>query len=72
MFRQALELNRTFAGLAGRNVTLPMILSEWHKVYRTGSRFVAFWQSLPEKLGGAYWNNWSVDTSQALGTLYQR
>lgn len=72
MFRQALEFNRTFEGLAGRNVSLPMILSEWHKVYRTGLRFVALWQSLPEKLGEAYWNNWLVDSSQALQTLYKR
>lgn len=72
MFQQALEFNRIFEGLAGRNVTLPMILSEWHEVSRTTLRFVALWQSLPEKLGEAHWNNWLVDSSQALQTLYKR
>lgn len=72
MFRQALEFNKTFVGLTGRNATLPMILSEWHKVHRRGLQLVALWQSLTEKLGEAYWHNWLVNSSQALGTLQQR
>lgn len=67
-FQQALAFEEIFGSLAGRNVTLPMILSEWHKVCRTSLRFVALWQSL----GEAFWKNWLVDSSQALGTLQQR
>lgn len=71
-FWQAYEFYQTFDGLAGQKATLPMILSEWHRLYGAALRLVALWQSLPERLGEAYWNNWLVDGSQALESLRTR
>lgn len=72
MFWQAYEFYESFDNLAGQNATLPMILSEWHQLYGASLRFVALWQSLPERLGWSYWNDWLVDSSEALETLYKR
>lgn len=74
MFPQAQELYSTLTGQAYSNVTLPMILSEWHKLYNNSMQFRALLQRLPEKLGGAYWTNWMPETStdELLGALQQR
>lgn len=73
MSRQAKEFESIFTGKADQNVTLPMILREWHIVYNTSVQFAKLLTtSLPDKLGGAYWNNWKVNSSQVLLTLQQR
>lgn len=74
MFPQAQELYSTLTGQAYSNVTLPMILSEWHKLYNNSMHFGAFVQRLPEKMGGAYWTNWMPETStdELLESLQQR
>ncbi|XP_077435659.1 uncharacterized protein abca12 [Vanacampus margaritifer] len=40
------------------NVTLPMILSEWHKLCNSSLEFGAFLHRLPSELGEDYWLNW--------------
>lgn len=72
MSRQAKEFVNIFTGKADQNVTLPMILYEWHKVCNTSLQFAELLISLPEKLGVEYWNNWKVNISQVQLTLQQR
>lgn len=74
MFPQAQDLYSTLTGQTYANATLPMILSEWHKLYNNSMQFGGLLQSLPEKLGGAYWTNWMPETSndELLGALQQR
>ncbi|XP_077392009.1 uncharacterized protein abca12 isoform X2 [Festucalex cinctus] len=40
------------------NVTLPMILSEWHKLCNSSLEFGAFLHRLSSELGEDYWLNW--------------
>lgn len=74
MFPQAQELYSTLTGRADYNVTLPMILSEWHKLYNNSMQFGVFLERLPAKLGGPYWMNWMPYNSShdVIGTLQQR
>lgn len=74
MFPQAQELYNTLLGQADYNATLPMILSEWHNLYNKSLQFGVFLESLPSKLGEAYWMNWMPDNSthDVTGTLQQR
>ncbi|XP_032384919.1 ATP-binding cassette sub-family A member 12 isoform X2 [Etheostoma spectabile] len=45
------------------NVTLPMILSEWHKLYNNSVQVAGLSHSLAKELGGEYWMNWMPDNS---------
>lgn len=73
MSLQAKEFASIFMDKADQNVTLPMILSEWHKVCNASLQFAELLTtSLPETLGGAYWNNWKINSSQVSLTLQQR
>lgn len=74
MFPQAQELYSALTCRADYNVTLPMILSEWHKLYNNSMQFGVFLERLPAKLGLPYWMNWMPDNSthDVIGTLQQR
>ena len=56
------------------NVTLPMILSEWHKLKNNSVQFGVHLNILANELGGAYWMNWIPDnnTHNIAETLQQR
>ncbi|XP_070694461.1 uncharacterized protein abca12 [Pempheris klunzingeri] len=66
-------LYNTIMGQADYIVTLPMILSEWHKLYNNSMQFGIFLDRLATDLGGAYWMNWMPDnnTHDVVGTLQQ-
>lgn len=53
------------------NVTLPMVLSEWHKFYNTNMEFAGY---LNTKLGGVDWKNWmpGIRVDHLPGALQQR
>uniref|UniRef100_A0A671U5T1 ATP binding cassette subfamily A member 12 n=1 Tax=Sparus aurata TaxID=8175 RepID=A0A671U5T1_SPAAU len=53
------------------NVTLPMILSEWHNLYNKSLQFAGLIQRVSTELGEAYWMNWMPDNSthDITGTL---
>ncbi|KAK7939644.1 hypothetical protein WMY93_002970 [Mugilogobius chulae] len=61
----AMALYDVFSGNATYNVTLPMILSEWHKLYNSSLNFASFLQRLTEEWGGAYWMDWVSANSSA-------
>ncbi|XP_035533108.1 ATP-binding cassette sub-family A member 12 [Morone saxatilis] len=66
------DLYSTFTQQADYNVTLPMILSEWHKLYNDSLQFGMFSERLATELGGAYWMNWMPNiTLDVIGTLQQ-
>lgn len=72
VFSQFQEIYRTLTSQADYNVTLPMILSEWHKLYNS-SRFEVWLSRLSGELGVAYWLNWMPNmTYDISGTLLQR
>lgn len=60
---QAEELYSSTFVISGHNVTLPMILSEWHKL--SNNSLGAFLESLAKEQGGADRMDWM----QANGTL---
>ncbi|TNN03130.1 hypothetical protein fugu_000159 [Takifugu bimaculatus] len=65
------EIYRALTSQPDYNVTLPMILSEWHKLYNI-SRFEVWVNRLPAELGEAYWKNWMPHTTHNItGTLLQ-
>ncbi|XP_041858132.1 ATP-binding cassette sub-family A member 12 isoform X2 [Melanotaenia boesemani] len=57
------ELYNIVMGEADINVTLPMILSEWHQLYSKSLQFGGFVDNLVTVLGGEYWMNWMPDNS---------
>lgn len=59
---------------ANYSVTLPMILSEWHKVNNSSMQLAEVLGRLSSELGGAYWTNWmpNINTSIVTETLQQR
>lgn len=69
VFPQFQEIYTALTSQADYNVTLPMILSQWHKLYNS-SCFEVWLSSLTGELGGAYWMNWmpsmTFDISQIL------
>lgn len=69
-----MEMYNNLLGQAGFNITLPMILSEWHKLYNNSLQFNVFLERLGTKLGGTYWMNWMPDNNSqdVPGTLQQR
>lgn len=72
VFPQFQEVYRALTSQADYNVTLPMILSEWHKLYN-GSRFEVWLSRLRGELGAVYWRNWMPSmTCDISGTLIQR
>lgn len=71
-FPQFQEIYRALTSQTDYNVTLPMILSEWHKLYNL-SRFEVWMSRLPAELGATYWINWMPNTTHDVsGTLLQR
>lgn len=74
MSPQAQEFYSTLTGIGDYNVTLPMILSEWHKLYNNSLKFGVFTDRLATELGKEYWMNWMPDNSTHVvtGTLQQR
>ncbi|XP_044072836.1 LOW QUALITY PROTEIN: glucosylceramide transporter ABCA12 [Siniperca chuatsi] len=73
LIQKAQEVDSTLTGQADYNVTLPMILSEWHKLYNNSMQFGVFLDRLATELGRAYWMNWMPDnsTDDITGTLQQ-
>nr|XP_054603018.1 glucosylceramide transporter ABCA12 isoform X2 [Nothobranchius furzeri] len=66
------ELKAVVSGQAELNATLPMILSEWHKLYNASSGFEELMNILAMELGGAFRMDWIPGTSVDLtGTLLQ-
>lgn len=65
------EVQSIVTGQAELNVTLPMVLSEWHKFYNTNLEFAEY---LDTKVGGVDWKNWMPGTSvdHLPGALQQR
>lgn len=71
-FPQFQEICRALTSEVGYNVTLPMILSEWQKLYYN-SRYKVWISRLPTELGAAYWMNWMPNTTHDIsGTLLER
>uniref|UniRef100_A0A3P8W266 ATP binding cassette subfamily A member 12 n=1 Tax=Cynoglossus semilaevis TaxID=244447 RepID=A0A3P8W266_CYNSE len=71
---QGQGLVEAFKGQAELNVTLPMILSEWHKLCNSSMQFGVFIETLAGFLGGAYWMDWMPvnNTHHLSGTALQR
>ncbi|XP_017279339.1 ATP-binding cassette sub-family A member 12 [Kryptolebias marmoratus] len=67
---QIQEVQDIITGQEELNVTLPMLLSEWHKLYNTSLEFVQF---LNTELNEVNWMNWMPETSfdHLPGTLQQ-
>ncbi|KAM3607617.1 uncharacterized protein V6R79_010758 [Siganus canaliculatus] len=70
---KAQELYSAITGQADYNITLPMILSEWHRLYNNSLQFGMITGRLAMELGGTYWTNWMPDNSthDVTGTLLQ-
>ncbi|XP_062287286.1 glucosylceramide transporter ABCA12 [Scomber scombrus] len=73
LIQKGQEFYSTLTGQADYNVTLPMILSEWHKLYNNTQRFGVFLNRLATELGEQYWMNWMTGNStyDVTGTLQQ-
>ncbi|XP_023284363.1 ATP-binding cassette sub-family A member 12 [Seriola lalandi dorsalis] len=73
LIQKAQELYSTITGQTDFNVTLPMILSEWHKLSNSSGQFAELLNRLGTELGGAYWMNWMPDisTNNVTDTLQQ-
>ncbi|KAG7227448.1 hypothetical protein INR49_005262 [Caranx melampygus] len=73
LIQKAQDLYNAITGQANYSVTLPMILSEWHKVNTSSMQFAMVLGRLSTELGGAYWTNWMPDisTSNVTETLQQ-
>ncbi|TMS06801.1 ATP-binding cassette sub-family A member 12 [Larimichthys crocea] len=65
------ELYNIFTGQPNYNVTLPMILSEWHRLRNNSVQFGVFWEKLCT-LGGAYWMNWIPQNSTDVSGILQQ
>ncbi|KAK5861274.1 hypothetical protein PBY51_022684 [Eleginops maclovinus] len=63
LVQKAQDLYGVLTGQTLSNVTLPMILSEWHRLYNNSLQFVVLSDRLTTELGGAYWMNWMPDNS---------
>lgn len=73
MFPQGQDWLGALTGQKDYNVTLPMVLSEWHNVYNNSVQFCMLLERLATKLGGAYWMNWMPNnTYDVTRTLQQR
>ncbi|XP_038576238.1 uncharacterized protein abca12 isoform X3 [Micropterus salmoides] len=73
LIQKAGEMYSNLTGPADYNVTLPMILSEWHKLYNNSVQFGVLLERVATALGGEYWMNWMPDniTYDVTGTLQQ-
>ncbi|XP_041662328.1 ATP-binding cassette sub-family A member 12 [Cheilinus undulatus] len=73
LIESAQDFNSTIMGQTDSNVTLPMILSEWQRLYNISQQLLLSVDRLAMELGGAYWMNWMPDncTHDATGTLQQ-
>lgn len=74
MFLQAQDVYNTITEQTDDNVTLPMILSEWHKLQNFSMQFGMLLDTLVTGLGGAYWMDWMPDNNDhnVTETLQQR
>lgn len=68
------EVYSALTGQADYNVTLPVILSEWHKLFNKSKQFEEQINRVIQKLGMAYWLNWMPNNSthNFTETLQQR
>lgn len=60
---QAQKLYGTIVGQSDYNITLPTILSEWHKLYNHSLQLGESLDRLGRELGGEYWMNWMPENS---------
>ncbi|XP_033990287.1 uncharacterized protein abca12 isoform X2 [Trematomus bernacchii] len=63
LVQKAQDLYGVLTGQTHYNVTLPMILSEWHRLYNNSLQLGVLFDRLATELGGAYWMNWMPDNS---------
>ncbi|KAF3843013.1 hypothetical protein F7725_001862 [Dissostichus mawsoni] len=73
LVQKAQDLYGVLTGQTHYNVTLPMILSEWHRLYNNSLQLGVLFDRLATELGGAYWMNWMPDnsTDDVTGILQQ-
>ncbi|XP_033473300.2 uncharacterized protein abca12 [Epinephelus lanceolatus] len=58
LVQKAQDVYNTITEQTDDNVTLPMILSEWHKLQNFSMQFGMLLDTLVTGLGGAYWMDW--------------
>ncbi|XP_037645999.1 uncharacterized protein abca12 isoform X4 [Sebastes umbrosus] len=63
LIQKGQDLYIALTGQGNYNLTLPMILSEWHKLYNKSMQFGMRSNRLAAQLSGEYWINWMVDNS---------
>ncbi|XP_042350102.1 glucosylceramide transporter ABCA12 [Plectropomus leopardus] len=61
--QKAQEVYNTITDQKDYNVTLPMILSEWHKLSNNSLQLAVLLDRVATELSGAYWMNWMPDDS---------
>ncbi|XP_071381008.1 uncharacterized protein abca12 [Centroberyx affinis] len=73
LVQKAQEIYSALLGQADYNVTLPMILSEWHMLYNNSLHFGVFLERVATALGGEDWSDWMPENStyDVTGTLQQ-
>uniref|UniRef100_A0A8C9YEQ3 ATP binding cassette subfamily A member 12 n=1 Tax=Sander lucioperca TaxID=283035 RepID=A0A8C9YEQ3_SANLU len=60
---KAQDVYTALTGQTDYNVTLPMILSEWHKLCNNSMQVAVLSRRLATELGGEYWMKWMPDNS---------
>ncbi|XP_049449720.1 glucosylceramide transporter ABCA12 isoform X5 [Epinephelus fuscoguttatus] len=63
LVQKAQDVYNTITEQTDDNVTLPMILSEWHKLQNFSMQFGMLLDTLVTGLGGAYWMDWMPDNN---------
>ncbi|XP_078117794.1 uncharacterized protein abca12 isoform X3 [Sander vitreus] len=63
LVQKAQDVYTALTGQTDYNVTLPMILSEWHKLCNNSVQVAVLSHRLGTELGGEYWMNWMPDNS---------
>ncbi|XP_059199203.1 glucosylceramide transporter ABCA12 [Centropristis striata] len=73
MFLKGQDLWSALTVQSDDNVTLPMILSEWHKLGNNSLQLGMLLGKVTTELGGAYWMNWMPEnsTNDVTATLQQ-
>ncbi|TDH06958.1 hypothetical protein EPR50_G00119380 [Perca flavescens] len=63
LVQKAQDVYTALTGQTDYNVTLSMILSEWHKLCNNSMQVAVFFHKLTTELGVEYWMNWMPDNS---------
>ncbi|XP_035859765.1 uncharacterized protein abca12 isoform X1 [Sander lucioperca] len=63
LVQKAQDVYTALTGQTDYNVTLPMILSEWHKLCNNSMQVAVLSRRLATELGGEYWMKWMPDNS---------